>query len=355
MARIRSVHPKLLTDEAVMRLTLDCPIAVVLVIGLWTEADDAGVFEWKPLTLKARILPVAPVAIDDLLALLAQLNFIKRFDVEGRPFGVIRNFVKYQRQRRPCDVHPFTPEMRAFAGFESGKRPRLGAREAEEGDDLFEPAGSGAASDAPAQAEPRRTMSVMAPVKEEPRRTMSVMACQRSEVGGKRESEEIDSVVVVSFPQAAKKPQPENNNNDDDLFEKFSHALGSKARPHIVKRLVRELRPSIEEGCDLDVDVLPELKEIRAKLSGSLSPGMFGRIIAQVRDRRDGRLAAQKAHAARPRMFFVEADTAPWRAWVAAGHKPGLNYAHAVVGGRKVAGWEFESEWPPGSAREATA
>ena len=216
MARIRSVHPGLMTDEAFMQLTLDCPLAVALLIGLWMQADDAGTFEWKPLTLKARCLPVAPVRIEELLDTLAGLDFIKRFEVGGRAFGVVRNFVKYQRQRRPTDVHPFTPEMRAYAGFEAGTRPRVGAREADD-DDLYEAAAAAArepdrdrvqgsdrqelsdrrepprrSPDGPnAPDAPRRTMSVIDRVEEGSRRTMSVKACQRLEVGGKRE--EVDS------------------------------------------------------------------------------------------------------------------------------------------------------------------
>ena len=127
MARIRSIHPGLFTDEAFMELTMDCPLAVPLLIGLWTEADDAGVFEWKPLTIKARLLAVVNVDVRELLEVLRRVNFIERFDVDGRPFGVIRNFVKYQRPKDPKDVHDATGDMRAYAGFlEDGTRPNPG-------------------------------------------------------------------------------------------------------------------------------------------------------------------------------------------------------------------------------------
>lgn len=142
MARIRSVHPGLLTDEAFMQLTLDCPLAVTLLIGLWMEADDAGAFEWKPLTLKARILPVAPVRLDDLLDALARGDFIRRFEIGGRAFGVVRNFVKFQRPKEAQDVHPFTDESRAYAGFVDSRRPRLKigrpSREADPGGEKVE-------------------------------------------------------------------------------------------------------------------------------------------------------------------------------------------------------------------------
>ena len=127
MARIRSIHPGIFTDEAFMGLTVECPLAIPLLLGLWAEADDAGSFEWKPLTLKARILPAATCDTPELLGVLVAANFIRRFEIDGRLIGVIRNFVKFQRPKSPLDSHPFTSESRAFAGFEiDGKRPHSG-------------------------------------------------------------------------------------------------------------------------------------------------------------------------------------------------------------------------------------
>ena len=98
MARIRSIHPKFFTDEAVLGLSCD---AQVFLIGLWTEADDQGVFEWKPLTLRARLRPGKDGPVDGILAELAQARCIRHFEHDGRQFGAIRNFCKYQRPRRP--------------------------------------------------------------------------------------------------------------------------------------------------------------------------------------------------------------------------------------------------------------
>ena len=77
MARIRSIHPTILTDEAFMALTVERPLAVALLIGLWMEADDAGTFEWKPLTIKARILPAAADDVSGLLDVLVRNSFVK--------------------------------------------------------------------------------------------------------------------------------------------------------------------------------------------------------------------------------------------------------------------------------------
>jgi hypothetical protein len=80
MARIRSIHPGLRTDEAFMPLSFaarDCLTA------LWMQADDQGVFPWKLLTLKAHIFPADNVDMGAILAELESHGSIKRIEVEG--------------------------------------------------------------------------------------------------------------------------------------------------------------------------------------------------------------------------------------------------------------------------------
>lgn len=98
MARIRSIHPGLFTDESFASLSM---AARVLLLGLWTEADDQGVFDWKPITLKMRIMPVDSVNVPDLLFELEAHDVIRRFSQDGKEFGAIRNFCKYQRPKTP--------------------------------------------------------------------------------------------------------------------------------------------------------------------------------------------------------------------------------------------------------------
>lgn len=142
MARIRSIHPGLFTDEAFVSLSAE---AQILWIGLWCEADDQGVFEWKPTTLKMRILPAATEAIDPLLDELQRANCVRVYAVHGRPYGVIRNFVRHQRPKAPKEVHPLPPEYRAYAGYTSaGTRPN-----ATTGRKRYDAAESEAAFDAP--------------------------------------------------------------------------------------------------------------------------------------------------------------------------------------------------------------
>lgn len=114
MARIRSIHPGLFTDEAFMGLSAH---ARVLWMGLWCEADDQGMFPWKPLTLKARILPADNVDVGGLLDELIAAGCVKRGEVGGVEYGAVRNFTKFQRPKKPNPVHPINNEFRTFVGL----------------------------------------------------------------------------------------------------------------------------------------------------------------------------------------------------------------------------------------------
>jgi hypothetical protein len=152
MARIRSIHPGLFTDEAFMTAS---PHARLLIIGIWCEAWDDGVFEWKPLTLKARLFPVDAVSVPDLLAELVALGFVKQFDASGKQYGAIRNFQKYQRPKKPNSSHVLPELLRAYVhqvpnqfGTSGEKSPQMedgGWREGEEGEDTASAASSASA------------------------------------------------------------------------------------------------------------------------------------------------------------------------------------------------------------------
>lgn len=113
MARIRSVHPGLFTDEAFMSAS---PHARLLILGIWCEAWDDGVFDWKPLTLKARIFPVDAVDVPALLSELVSLNFVSTFRVDGKDYGAVRNFQKYQRPKKPNSSGLLPESLRSYVG-----------------------------------------------------------------------------------------------------------------------------------------------------------------------------------------------------------------------------------------------
>lgn len=111
MARIRSVHPGFFTDE---RCVLVSAFARLLFIGLWGQCDDYGVFEWKPTTLKMRLLPADDANVVALLEELVTADCVKMFAVGGKEYGLVRNFSKYQRPKSPKAYYPLPEEYRRY-------------------------------------------------------------------------------------------------------------------------------------------------------------------------------------------------------------------------------------------------
>ncbi len=116
MARIRSVHPSLFTDEAWVSCS---PLARILYIGLWTDADDQGLFEWKPLQIKMRLLPGDGADAAALLAELLGVDLVQEYEFEGKRFGAIKDFRKFQRPQKPNAIHPITEKIGEYVGLSS--------------------------------------------------------------------------------------------------------------------------------------------------------------------------------------------------------------------------------------------
>lgn len=114
MARIRSIHPGIFTDEGFMSLSVE---ARVLLIGIWCEAFDDGVFAWKPLTLKARIFPADNVDIGNLLSELNDAQFLTQFDHDGKFYGAVRNFRLFQRPKKPNSSELLPDHLRTYVGL----------------------------------------------------------------------------------------------------------------------------------------------------------------------------------------------------------------------------------------------
>ncbi|CAH1661927.1 hypothetical protein CHELA1G11_12007 [Hyphomicrobiales bacterium] len=314
MARIRSIHPGLLTDEAFMELTVEAPLAIALLLGLWMEADDAGVFEWKKLTIKARVLPAPAFDIDCLLNVLAEKSFIRRFDFGEKSFGVVRNFVRFQRPKDPKEIHPNSEGMRAFAGFnEDGSRPNAGTGR--------KPAGT--------TSEPLRKSL----------ETTSEISPQMEDGGGRREEEEEESSGIFES-EFTVRPKPDRLRTDEvPDFEEFWKAyptdalMGKDEARNAWKRLSMADRraaidsiPSFRSYCESK----PDYRVIHA---------------CRYLDRR--RFSGFASTAAKSReTVFVLADTPEWDAWQE--HKrrtTGRGTATTERNGKP--GWFFPSLMPP--------
>jgi hypothetical protein len=120
MARIRSTHPNQWTDEAFVSVSAH---ARLLALGLRNEADDYGVFKWKPLTLKMRILPADNIDAGTLLGELENADIVRKFQADGETYGAIRNFCRYQRPKKPLHYHPFPEDVRVYVGTSSEPVP----------------------------------------------------------------------------------------------------------------------------------------------------------------------------------------------------------------------------------------
>lgn len=156
MARIRSLHPGQASDEDFVALSMEARVFCLL---LRCHADDQGVFEWKPKTLKMKIFPADNVDVGPLLGELEENKQVKRFEIDGRSYGAIRNFRKYQRPKKPSNSYPLPDELRPYVGLSScGSEPvenhddddGESPPQREEGGDISEDISSGAGAPLPA-------------------------------------------------------------------------------------------------------------------------------------------------------------------------------------------------------------
>lgn len=73
MARIRTIKPEFFTSEDIVSLP---PLARLLYVAVWCEADKEGRLVWKPRTLKLRYFPGDACDIDELCGLLVASGLV---------------------------------------------------------------------------------------------------------------------------------------------------------------------------------------------------------------------------------------------------------------------------------------
>jgi hypothetical protein len=225
MSRIRSIHPGLWTDEAFASLPDG---AALLYIGLLNEADDNGVFEWKPLTIKMRLRPASAMTAGDVEASLMTIQaagMVAAYEVGGKKYGAIRNFVRWQRPKLPKSVHPMTPHLLPYLGFNpEGKRPRAGTGRPPSDDD-DEPL--------PKSGE-----------------TASEVTRQRKEEGGRRKKD-----LLPAKPPATSKldgQRPPHRSANDEAWERFKAAYPKRKGDFEWKTARERFDRAIRDGTDPD-------------------------------------------------------------------------------------------------------
>lgn len=93
MARIRTIKPDFFTSEDVVALS---PLARLLYIATWLEADREGRFVWRPKTLKLRYLPGDDCDIDALSSELIGAGLICPYEIDGKLYADIPSFARHQ-------------------------------------------------------------------------------------------------------------------------------------------------------------------------------------------------------------------------------------------------------------------
>jgi hypothetical protein len=97
MGRIRSIKPEFFRHEELYDAENKSGLPLrVAFAGLFTVADRAGRFKWKPRTLKFDVLPWDDVDMNAVLAALVTYGFIKHYIVDGKSYGWIPTFADHQ-------------------------------------------------------------------------------------------------------------------------------------------------------------------------------------------------------------------------------------------------------------------
>jgi hypothetical protein len=103
MARVRPLYPGQWSDDEFVPLTFG---ARLLCLGLRNFSDDNGIVEWNPLKLKMNIFPADNLDVIPLMTELLEHHHVFRYEIEGKFYGLIRNFHKWNRPDRPGYYHP---------------------------------------------------------------------------------------------------------------------------------------------------------------------------------------------------------------------------------------------------------
>lgn len=128
MARIRTIKPEFFTSEDIVALS---PLARLLYIACWCEADRSGRFEWKPGTLKLRYFPGDACDIDTLATELLDRQLVRVYEADGRFFAEIPSFTRHQiiNNRESASTIPPRVDDASTSGRQHGKSPSEATRD----------------------------------------------------------------------------------------------------------------------------------------------------------------------------------------------------------------------------------
>ena len=95
--RARNIKPGYYRDADLAECSIE---ARYIVPGLWMLADREGRMKDKPKQIKMELCPIDEFDIDALLAELEKAGHLIRYEVEGKAYIQIRNFLKHQNPHK---------------------------------------------------------------------------------------------------------------------------------------------------------------------------------------------------------------------------------------------------------------
>lgn len=101
MARIRTYKPSFFRSEDVAALTFRARLTW---LGLWPNCDDEGRMKDNAKLIKGDVWPLDDVSLEDVEADLAELaaaGRIVRYEVDGRRYLAVTNWLEHQRIQKP--------------------------------------------------------------------------------------------------------------------------------------------------------------------------------------------------------------------------------------------------------------
>ena len=117
MARIRTIKPEFFTSEDIVSLS---PLARILYIALWCEADKEGRMNWKPRTFKMRYIPADDCSVDDLCSEIVDAGLVVLY---GKGLAYIPAFRTHQHIN-PRETESILPSPEEFDASTT-RQPRV--------------------------------------------------------------------------------------------------------------------------------------------------------------------------------------------------------------------------------------
>lgn len=137
MARIRTIKPEFFTSEDIVSLT---PLARLLYVALWCEADREGRMVWKPVTFKMRYFPGDSCKIEELCTEITTRRLVVLY---GTGYAHIPSFKAHQHIN-PRESASQLPEPELLPSRGRG----VGTRQPRDSDAQVGREGKGRSSDA---------------------------------------------------------------------------------------------------------------------------------------------------------------------------------------------------------------